>query len=159
MCWTLVPLCSKGRKRRRKRNIGCWVSDTYLPIFVIIISVPISWNLLQRSSFSSVTLTFGSWLAAAVLLLLNVPPPPRCGGVRWASNPKWAPIIGNPVIEKVEISMAVPILYFTLVRQFMVAAIPNNFFLSPWRFVGDKKFNFHQIVDYNISSEFLQNVT
>ena len=69
----------------------------------MIISVPIAWNLRHKSSFSNVTLTFGSGLEAAVLLLVG-PPPPKSGGFM-GSIPKWGPK-GNPVIKEVEISMA-----------------------------------------------------
>ena len=69
----------------------------YLPILVMIISVPISWNRFHKSSFSRETLMLGSGLVLAVPLAL--------GGVAVAaegpmvcimeSNPRWGPN-GNP---------------------------------------------------------------
>ena len=41
----------------------------YLPILVMIISVPISWNRFHKSSFSNETLMLGSGLALAVPLV------------------------------------------------------------------------------------------
>ena len=66
----------------------------YLPILVIIISVPISWNRRHNSSFSSETLTLGSGLAlAAPLLAREVAAGPMLCIME--SSPRWGPK-GNP---------------------------------------------------------------
>ena len=67
----------------------------YLPILVMIISVPISWNRFHKSSFSNETLMLGSGLALAVPLVaaLDTAVGPMLCIIE--SNPRWGPN-GNP---------------------------------------------------------------